>query len=81
MVATAPTTIRLAMGPIKCMVLCLSSMDTRWEGVLEGRGKCVWLKDGRRVEFFSSGGSVGGSLGREPDPAYPGKRRINEDQG
>lgn len=69
-----PSLIILGVGILQAQVLCLGRMDRRYEGTLEGGGRCVWLKDGRRVEFEPvPGGGFLAAVGLEPDPAWPGR--------
>ena len=68
-----PSMLILMVGLMQASVLELGSMDRRFEGKLDG-GKCVWLKDGRRVEFvLVPGGGYVASTSKETDPEWPGK--------
>lgn len=69
-----PAMLVATLGALQARVLELGKLDRRYEGKLTGGGRCVWLTDGRRVEFEAIGdGGFIGALSKEPDPAYPGR--------
>jgi hypothetical protein len=63
-----------SVSSIQFQILQLYLMDTRFEGETDA-GRCVWLKDGRRVEFdlVAGGGFVAALCKGGPDPLYPGR--------
>jgi hypothetical protein len=68
-----PAMLRGSLGAVQCLVLDLAKMDLRFEGSLDGGGKCVWLTDGRRCEFeISPDGGWLAATSKAPDPAWPG---------
>jgi hypothetical protein len=60
------------LGMVQAIVLCLADVDLTRGKAKTAQGRCVWLKDGRRVSVDSlPGGGWIASTGKEPDPDAP----------
>lgn len=64
--------IKRAIGPAASAVARMYDVDpTRGEGIIGSLSKCLWLKDGKRVTFQLSNGTIIGIVSNEPDPFAP----------
>jgi hypothetical protein len=55
-------------------MVALANIDDRYQGDLKGGGRCVWSKEGHRVEITMGGGAFMASRSKEVDPQYPGSK-------
>ena len=67
------TMIAGAIGYVGSMVAGLGEVDlTAGAGVIDGRTKCLWTKDGHRIEvWLGDDGSFGAAKSKEIDPNKP----------
>lgn len=63
-------------GPIAAMVAGLNEVDiSAGSGVYDG-GRCLWTKDGHRIEIqMISGGGIIAAKSKAPDPEYPNRAK------
>ena len=64
--------IRRAFPGVQGAILRLDHVDvSRGVGILSDGCKCVWTKDGHRIELSQAGGARMCSYSKEPDPEAP----------
>lgn len=70
-------TIARSMGPVVCAMLKLGDVDLKaGAGVIDGKSRCVWTGDGRRITFISEFGGFIGSISNTPDPGKPARPAL-----
>lgn len=61
-------TIRDAIGPIATKLMDLDNIDlAAGAGTINDHTRCLWTKDGSRIDIWARGGSIG-AVRHDPNP-------------
>ncbi len=70
--ASTVSMIAYALGPAGSMIAGLSDVDVSAGcGVIDDNTRCLWAKDGHRIEVWQQDGSYGASKSKKVDPLKP----------